>query len=35
MDSADLRKEKEESVNWKTNRKVSVSNNIEKNIEDK
>lgn len=33
MDSADLRKEKEESVNLKTNRKVSSSNNIEKNIE--
>lgn len=33
MDSADLRKEKEESVNLKTNRRVSSSNNIDKNIE--
>lgn len=34
MDSADLRKWKE-SVNLKTNREVSSSNNIEKNIEEK
>lgn len=35
MDSADLRKWKKEFVNLKTNREVSSSNNIEKNIEEK